>query len=151
MQRLFSHLQCLVIGCALLECAVASHADSCVMFHKRASLRAVCGRVINIAGEKLDNVDLTLTGGTGSVLFTARSDARGSFWFGSIPKGDYTLHAKAPGYRAAERGIRVTTAHEKKCSPKIDVTLGLGSCDTGTHVKGVDQPSDLDSESPKWR
>jgi hypothetical protein len=149
MQRLFFCLQCLVIGCALLECSVAAHADSCVMFHKRAPVRAVCGRVINIAGEKLNNVDLSLTGETGSVLFTTRSDAKGSFSFGSIPQGDYTLHAKAPGYRAAEREIRVTNTDEEKCSPKIDVTLGFRVCDTGTKVKGVDKPSDLDSEFRK--
>jgi hypothetical protein len=145
MQRLFSHLQCLVIAFALLACSVVSHADSCVMFHKRAPVRAVCGRVINIAGEKLNDVELTLTGETGSVLFTTKSDTKGSFSFGSIPKGNYTLHAKAPSYRVAEREIRVTKADEKKCSSKIDVKLGFGMCDTGTHVKGVDKPSDLDA------
>jgi hypothetical protein len=46
------------------------------MFPKRAPVRAVCGRIINLAGEKLNNVDLTLTGETGSVLFTTRSDQR---------------------------------------------------------------------------
>jgi hypothetical protein len=149
MQRLFSHLQCLVIASALLECSVPSHADSCVMFHKRAPVRAVCGRVINIAGERLNSVELTLTGETGSVLFTTRSDAKGSFSFGSIPKGDYTLHAKAPGYHVAQREISVNHTGEEKCSPKIDVTLGLRVCDTGTHIKGVDKPSDLDSEFGK--
>jgi Carboxypeptidase regulatory-like domain len=149
MQRFFFRLRCLVIGCALLECSVASYADSCVMFHKRAPVRAVCGRVINIAGEKLNNVELTLTGETSSALFTTKSDTKGSFSFGSIPKGDYTLHAEAPGYHVAEREVRVTNTNENKCSPKIDVTLGFGVCDTGTRVKGVDKPSDLDSEYPK--
>jgi hypothetical protein len=149
MQKLFFRLHCLVIGCTLLECSVASYADSCVMFHKRAPVRAVCGRVNNIAGEKLNNVDLTLAGETGSVLFTTSSDIKGSFSFGSIPKGDYTLHAEAPGYRVAEREIRVTNTDEKKCSPKIDVTLGFRVCDTGVRVKGVDKPSDLDSEFAK--
>ena len=149
MQSLFFQLQCLIIGCALLECSVASHADSCVMFHKRAPMRAVCGHVINIAGEELNNVDLTLTGETGSVLFTTRSDSKGSFSFGSIPKGDYTLHAKVTGYHVAEREIRVTNTGEEKCSAKIDITLGFRVCDTGTHVKGVDKPSDLDSEFRK--
>src|ERR1700737_3643074 len=149
MQRLFFHLLCLVIGCALLECSVAAHADSCVMFHKRAPMRAVCGRVINIAGEKLNQVELTLTGETGSVLSTTRSDSKGFFSFGSMPKGDYTLHAKATGYHVAEREIRVTNTGEEKCSPKIDITLGFRVCDTGTHVKGVDKPSDLESELRK--
>jgi hypothetical protein len=78
------------------------------MFHKRAPVRTVCGRVVNVAGEKLDHVDRTLTGEAGSVLFTTRSDNKGSFSFGAIPKGDYTLHGKAPGYRVAARDIQVT-------------------------------------------
>jgi Carboxypeptidase regulatory-like domain len=123
MQRRFFHLQCLVIGCALLECSAASHADSCVMFHKRVPMRAVCGRLINIAGEKLNHVELTLSGETGSVLFTTRSDSKGFFSFGSIPKGDYTLHAKVTGYHVAEREIRVTNTGEEKCSPKIAITV----------------------------
>jgi hypothetical protein len=151
MQRLFFRLQSLVLTFALLECSVALHADSCLMFHKRAPVRAVCGRVINIAGEKLNDVELTLTGETGSVLFTTRSDTKGSFSFGSIPNGDYMLHAKAPSYRRAEREIRVTNTDAEKCSPKIEVTLGFQVCDTGIYVKGVDKTSDLDSEFRKWR
>ena len=126
MQRLFFHLQCLVIGCALLECSVAAHADSCVMFHKRAPMRAVCGRVINIAGEKLNQVELTLTGETGSVLFTTRSDSKGFFSFGSMPKGDYTLHAKATGYHVAEREIRVTNTGEENARPKLTLHSAFG-------------------------
>jgi len=146
MQGLFFRLHRLVISCALLECSVASHADSCVMFHKPAPVRAVCGRVTNRAGEKLNNVALTLTGETASVLFTTWSDTKGSFSFSSIPNGDYTLHAETTGYRVAKREIRVTNTDEEKRSPKINVTLGFGSCDTGTYVKGVDKPSGLDSE-----
>ena len=63
------------------------------------------------------------------------------------------MHAKAPGDRVAEREMRVTNADEEKCPPKIDVTLGFRVCDTGTHVKGkgIDKPTDLDSEFRKWR
>jgi hypothetical protein len=144
MQRLSFYLRCLVISCALLDCSSSSHADTCVLFHKRAPVKAVCGRVINIAGEKLDNVELTLPDETGPVLFTTRSDTKGSFSFGLIPKGDYTLHVIAPGYHVVERQIRVTNTNEKKCSPKIDVRLGFDVCDSGTRVTGVDKLSDLD-------
>ena len=44
------------------------------LFHKRAPMKAVCGRVTNAAGESLTKVDLTLTGETGAVLFTASSE-----------------------------------------------------------------------------
>jgi hypothetical protein len=37
-------------------------------------MKAVCGRVTNAAGESLTKVDLTLTGETGAVLFTASSE-----------------------------------------------------------------------------
>jgi hypothetical protein len=147
MQRLFFRLQYLVIGCALLEYS-AAHADTCVMFHKRVPVKAVCGHVINIAGEKLNNIDLTLTGETG-LLLTTRSDAQGSFSFGSISQGDYALHAAAPGYHAADRKLRVTHTNEGKCSPKIEITLGFQVCDTGIRVKGVDKFFDLDSEFGK--
>ncbi len=73
----------------------------------------------------------------------------GSFSFGSIPKGGYTLHVEATGYYVAEREIRVTSGDEEKCSPKIEVTLGLKVCDTGIYIKGVDKPSDLDSQFGK--
>ena len=44
----------------LLCCATALHADECVKFHKRAPVPSVCGRIINIAGERLDGVDVEL-------------------------------------------------------------------------------------------
>ena len=141
-------LRLLVLG-ALLQYSAAAHADECLKFHKRAPMRAVCGRVINIAGEKLGTVELTLTTEAGSVFSTTRSDSMGSFSFGSIPKGDYTLHVEATGYYVAEREIRVTSGDEEKCSPKIEVTLGLKMCDTGIYIKGVDKPSDLDSQFGK--
>jgi hypothetical protein len=120
------------------------------MYHKRAPVKAVCGRVTNIAGEKLNDVEITLTGGSDAVLFTARSNAKGSFSFSPIPKGDYTLHVKAPGYHEALRDIRVTRI-TKKCSPKIQIRLGFKVCDTGTYINGVDKPSDLDSEFGRYR
>jgi hypothetical protein len=137
----------LALGFAFMQCTMILRADECVKFHKRAPVKAVCGRVINAAGENLNRVDLTLTGEKGDVLFTATSDNEGRFSFGSIPKGDYLLRAKGPvGYSEVQREIRVTRNGEKRCSPKIEISLGPGSCSSGTRVKGIDKPSDLKSE-----
>ena len=149
MPRLLFRLRWLVLGFAVVRPTIL-HADECVKFHKRAPVKAVCGRVINAAGERLNKVDLTLTGEPGVVLFTASSDKEGRFSFGLIPKGGYLLRAKGPvGYSEVQREIRVTNNNEKRCSPKIEVSLGPGSCSSGTRIKGVDKPSDLESESVK--
>jgi hypothetical protein len=150
MPRLFFHLLWLVLGFAFVQGPTILYADSCVKFHKRAPMKAVCGRVTNAAGESLTKVDLTLTDETGAVLFTASSENGGRFSFGSIPKGDYLLRAKGPlGYSEVQREIRVTKDNRKRCSPKIEISLGPGSCSSGTRIKGVDKPSDLESELVK--
>ena len=150
MSRLFVHLQWLVLGFAFVHCPTILHADECVKFHKRAPMKAVCGRVTNAAGESLTKVELTLTGETGAALFRASSENEGRFSFGSIPKGDYLLRAKGPvGYSEVQREIRVTKNNRKRCSPKIVISLGPGSCMSGVRIKGVDKPSDLESDLVK--
>jgi Carboxypeptidase regulatory-like domain len=142
-QRFFSYLQFLVIVCALLESSIASHADSCVMFHKRAPVRAVCGKIINESGERPDGVELTLATESGSALFTAKTDKRGRFAFGPVPKGDYTLRATASSYLTEQRSIRVTRDRDNTCKATIEVKLGTSSCRGGIYVKSFDKESDL--------
>ena len=149
LSKLLPSLLLLVIGWTALQCPTAVRADSCVKFYKRAPVKAVCGRVTDPAGERLNNVELTLTNRAGSVLFTTRSNRKGQFSFGATPKGDYKLHANLRDYIEVRRDVRVTRSNEKKCSPKIEVVLATSICACGTRVKGVDKPSDLDSESPK--
>jgi hypothetical protein len=150
MSRFFVHLQWLMLGFAFVQGPTILHADECVKFHKRAPMKAVCGRVTNAAGESLTKVELILTAETGAVHFTASSENEGRFSFGSIPKGDYLLRAKGPvGYFEVQREIRVTKNNQKRCSPKIEISLGPSSCMSGTRIKGVDKPSDLESELVK--
>jgi hypothetical protein len=113
------------------------------MFHKRAPVRAVCGKIINEAGEPPDGVELTLTTESGSSLFTAKTDKRGRFAFGPVPKGDYTLRATAPSYLTAQRPIRVTCDRDDICKATIEVKLGTSSCRGGISVKGIDNQSEL--------
>ncbi len=147
MLPIFLRLRWIVFGLAFIQCATILHSDECVKFHNRAPLKAVCGHVTNAAGERLHAVKLTLAGEAGAELFTATSDNQGRFSFGPIPKGDYLLRANGPsGYSEVRREIRVTENNAKRCSPKIEISLGPGSCSSGTRTKGVDKPSDLESE-----
>jgi uncharacterized surface anchored protein len=135
-----------ILFLAVLVSSTQADADTCVKYHKRAPLKAVCGRVINVAGEKLSDVEFSLTDDKGAVLYTTKSDTKGRFRFESVRKGNYILHATAAGYQATQRDVQVTRETNRKCSPKVEVTLGLSVCSTGTYVKGVDKPSDLDAD-----
>lgn len=145
MPKLYPFSLSLVIVCALLQSS-PSDADTCVLYHKRAPLKAVCGTVIDPTGERLKDVELTLTDEKGSVAFSTHSDAKGEFSFRLVPKGDYTLNVAAKGYHKAQRDIRVIRTGSQSCHRKIAVTLGVRVCDTGTRIKGIDKPSDLDAD-----
>ncbi len=143
MQRLLPPIRFVALGCILLQSVAARSMDECYKYHKRASVKSVCGRIQNIAGEHPDGVVITLTTSTGVVLSTAHIDDRGGFSFGPVSKGNYLLRATAPGYHTVERDLLVTHDKYKACQPKIEVTLGLRVCDSGTYVKGFDKKSDL--------
>ena len=144
MRRVFAQLAALTA--VFFHCWAVSHADSCVLYHKRAPVKAVCGKIIDVTGERLKDVELTLTDEKGSVVFRTQSDAKGKFSFRSVPKGDYTPHAAAYPYLEAHRDIRVTNADRQRCHPKIAVKLGVSVCSTTTYIKGIDKPSDLDDD-----
>lgn len=145
MPRLYLFSWPLVIACVLLQSPL-SNADTCVLYHKRAPLKAVCGTVIDPTGERLKDVELTLTDEKGSVVFSTHSDTKGKFSFRLVPKGDYTLNVAAEGLHKAHRDIRVIRTGNRSCHRNIAVTLGAGVCDTGTYIKGIDKPSDLDTD-----
>jgi Carboxypeptidase regulatory-like domain len=126
MSVFFWRLQAITIAAVMLQSSAISNADTCVGFSKRAPLKVVCGRVIDIAGAKLKDVKLTLTGEDGSVLFSTLSDAEGRFSFSSIPAGDYTLHAKAYGYHEPERQIHAISSKLGNAATGSKLSSGLG-------------------------
>src|SRR5579872_4937847 len=75
----------LVIICILLQPSL-SHADTCVLYHRRAPVKAVCGTVIDPAGERLKDVEVTLTNTDGSVVFSTHSDANENSIWSPIPQ-----------------------------------------------------------------
>lgn len=131
----------------LLQLAPVLRSDECVMFHKRAPVPSVCGRITNIAGEQVNGVDVELIDESVSgSSFWARSDGKGRFLFAPVPQGDYTLRIDSPDYHKVVRQLRVTRSNYQNCRTQIKVTLGFKACDTGTYVKGFDKESDLEQE-----
>ena len=147
MQKQFLHIRFIALGCILLQPVATRAVDTCLKYHKRAEVKSVCGRIDNPLGERPDGVELILVTNSGSVLASAEADAKGRFTFAPVPKGDYLLRAKAPGYVTVERELRVTHDRDQKCEPRIEVRLGLNVCGGGTYVRGFDKKSDLLRES----
>jgi len=146
MQTRFLLIRSIVITFILLQLVCACHADTCYKHHKRAPVRAVCGRVHNVLGERPNGIELTLSADNSSSRFSAKTDDKGGFVFGPVPKGDYTLRASAPGYTPEERPLRISGDGKKSCTQQINVTLGFRSCDGGTYIRGFDKKSDLRSD-----
>jgi len=94
---------------------------------------------------------VTLTDETGLVLFRERSDAKGKFFFGSLPKRDYTLHVDAPGYHLVERHLRVTRTNNNVAAQRSMSNSAFGCVTQGTYIKGVNKPGDLDVLGTKAR
>jgi hypothetical protein len=143
MQRLLIRICCGVIGLMLLNSTGSCYVDTCNKYHKRAPVDSVCGQVTNPLGEAPDGVELTLSQASGSAVFTAKADSKGKFFFGDVPKGDYTLRVLARGYTAEERELRVIRNLRSCKKPQIEVRLSVRSCDGGIYIKGVDKATDL--------
>lgn len=143
MQRQFLYIVSLAFGLILLQPVAARAVDECFKYHKHAEVKSVCGRIDNQLGERPDGVELTLVTNSGSVLSSAKVDAKGRFTFAPVPKGDYLLRATAPGYSTEERELRVTHDRDQKCKPRIEVRLGLKVCSGGTYIRGFDKKRDL--------
>lgn len=140
----FVYIRCAAIGLIFFQLLGNCYVDTCHKYHKRAQIKSVCGQVSNPLGEPPDGVELILLNASGSALFSAKADHKGKFAFGKVPKGDYTLRAVAPGYTTEERQFRVTGDLAKSCEgPKIEVRLGVRSCDGSIYIKGIDKKSDL--------
>lgn len=132
-------LQYFAAGCILLSSIDVSWANTCVDVAERAPVRAVCGRIFNPIGEPVQSAEVSLVNESGATLYIATIGKAGSFSFGALPKGDYTLRATAPGYVPEQRKISVTRGQNQNCKPKIEVKLGLTACGGSTFVKGFDK------------
>ncbi|HZS27752.1 MAG TPA: carboxypeptidase-like regulatory domain-containing protein [Candidatus Angelobacter sp.] len=143
MRKQLLYFRFVALGCILLQSVAARSLDECYKYHKRASVKSVCGRIQNIIGERPDGVVLTLVTPNGNLLSTAKVDSNGKFVFGPVPKGNYLLRGTAPGYMTVERDLQVTHDQDRACKPKIEVTLGISSCHGGIYVKGFDKKRDL--------
>lgn len=72
-----------------------------------ASGGTVTGRVVDQDGNALANTDVSLTPATGQAL-TAKSDGAGSYFFSSVPTGNFTLAVAASGYSGQALGSTTT-------------------------------------------
>jgi hypothetical protein len=63
---------------------------------------------------------------TTAVVAKTRSDKKGRFTFGRLPAGKYSINS--PGFSATGYAVLVTNAQASRCTRRVQVMLGVGSC-----------------------
>jgi hypothetical protein len=103
-------------------------ASTCVAPKAMKVSGAVCGKVFDISGASVPNVDILLADTNGAVVSRAHSDSNADFSFPSLPKGAYRVTPPA-GYRMFAGAIEVTSSRATRaCKRPVYVYLGVGDC-----------------------
>jgi hypothetical protein len=86
---------------------------------------ALCGILSDSIGDPLDEAEVQLFNSTG-VVATTRSDKKGRFTFKRVPAGKYSINS--PGFQATGYAVSVTNGQATRCTRRVQVMLGVGSC-----------------------
>jgi hypothetical protein len=120
---------------AMILCAMPLVGDTCLAPKSPVPAAAVCGHVVDPAGELVANVEMQLVSNE-NVVAAADADAHGNFMFGPVPKGEYDLTTKADGWHLFWP-VRVTSSKVSKvCKQPLEVKLGIKTCGPSVSKKG---------------
>ena len=94
---------------------------------------AITGRVTDTSGAVLPGVTLSLTGSSVMGVRSAVSDDQGSYRFGLLPPGAYTLKFEIPGFNAVVReGIQLTAGF----TSTLNMVMTVGAVSEAITVVG---------------
>ena len=111
----------------------------CVMILLTPALRAqlytgtVTGVVTDPSGAVIPNAQVQLLDEQKGFVFTATSDAAGTFLFRSVPPGSFKLSVEAPGFKSATRGGIILEVNHHLT---VDFSLEVGAANQSIEVKG---------------
>ena len=115
--------------------AIPLQADECLAPKNPVPAAVVCGRVVDPVGGIVANVELQLVTGE-TVVAKANADAQGNFMFGPVPKGEYDLTTKVPGWYLFWP-VKVTSSKvSQACKQPLEVKLGIKTCGPFVSKKG---------------
>lgn len=133
------HLCMVAFASLLMGSSIPSHATSCESApQSRAPVKAVCGKVRDIAGASLSGADISLVREDGSVAATIKAQD-GKFDLSPVAKGDYFLRVEQPGFPTYGRNITVTRDRVTSCKSTVRVKLSPLACGSSIRVRGIDK------------
>src|SRR5688500_12432837 len=105
---------------------------------------AITGRVTDTSGAVLPGVTLSLTGSSVMGVRSAVSDDQGSYRFGLLPPGAYTLKFEIPGFNAVVReGIQLTAGF----TSTLNVVMNVGAVSEAITVVGASPLMDVTNDN----
>jgi hypothetical protein len=103
-------------------------ASTCVAPKPLRVAGAVCGKVFDVTGALVPNVELFMVDASGAVISRVHSDSNADFAFPSLAKGTYKVTSDAP-WHISFGTIQVTNSKETlACKRPVYVYLGVGDC-----------------------
>jgi len=83
---------------------------------------SIAGQVVDASGAAVPNAKLEVSGGALPSALSVTSDASGSFQFGAVPAGSYTVTATAAGFSVQKQaGVPVILGRQSKINFKMEV------------------------------
>jgi len=111
--------------------AIGLSADTCSTAKALKVSGAVCGKVLDVTGALVPNVDLLMVDTNGAEVSGVRSDSNAEFAFPALAKGKYKVSSVSP-WRIFSGAIEVTSSKQTlACKRPVFVYLGVGDCSGG--------------------
>lgn len=92
---------------------------------------AVSGVVADSSGASIAGADVEISNSETAVLEKTKTDAQGDYFFASVPPGNYTITAKANGFRGTAVHVQVDVAK----SIQENITLQVGQVTETVEIK----------------
>ena len=123
-------------------CFIAAILLACSRCPAQVASAELSGNVIDSSGAVVPNATVTATNVETSIAHTVPSGKSGDYVIPSLPPGNYTLTAEAPGFSKLEQTGIVLQINQQA---RVDLTLKVGQTAETVNVTG--HPPLLESES----
>jgi hypothetical protein len=126
--------------------SVEVQANTCVAGPPARISGALCGRVIDVAGDIETDGELRVVDQGGSVVGRTSVNSKGDFKLPPLAEGSYRLTTTAMGFREYVGALEIMAPGQTSCRKPVTVVLGFTSCTGGINDK--DRPRHF--HEPGW-
>lgn len=127
---------------AVVLCAIATLSVAPMPCAGQATTGQILGQVTDPSGAVVPNATVTVTDENRGVSFTGRTDAAGNYVLVSLPPGEYSVAASAPGFSTAKAAHLVLAIDQH-----LELNLPLKVGDVSAQVTVTDQAPLLQTQT----